>query len=107
MNAIDKSVLLRIFSAALLIFAVLGTAGCGKTYSHDEFSRLVMHKSAAEVKSALGEPAWISEGKPVTWVYHRKTFDAANQNKSDDKVSLIIAPDAATGEDKVVEVRFD
>ena len=107
MKAIDKGVLLRIISAVLLIFAVLEIGGCGKSYSRDEFSKLVMHKSAAEVKSALGEPAWINEGKPVTWIYHRKTFDAANQNKDDDKVSLILVPDAATGQENVIDVRFE
>lgn len=86
---------------------MLGLAGCGKTYNHDEFSKLVMHKSEAEVRSALGEPSWINDGKPVTWMYYRKTYDAANQNKDDYKASLKFAPDAATGQDKVVDVQFE
>jgi len=106
MKALEKGVLFRAFGAVLLL-AVFGIAGCGKSYSRNEFSQLVMHKTEAEVKSALGEPAWINEGKPVTWIYHRKTFDAANQNKEDDKVSLIFAPDVPTGQDKVIDVKFD
>ncbi len=106
MRANDKGVSLRIFSVALLIFSVLGIASCGKRYSRDEFNQLAMHKSQAEVKTALGEPAWINDGKPVMWIYHDKTFDAA-KNNDDDKVSLTFAPDAANGQDKVIDIRFD
>ena len=106
MKAMDKGVLLRVFSAALVVLAVLGISGCGKAYSRDEFNQLVMHKSQAEVKNVLGEPAWINDGKPVMWVYHDKTFDAANK-KDDDKVSLTFAPDAATGQEKVIDIRFE
>ena len=106
MKVIDKGNLLPIFSAVLLIVAVLGIAGCGKRYSHDEFSQLTMHKSQAEVKTTLGEPAWINDGKPVMWIYHGKTFDSA-KNKDDDKVSLTFAPDAATGQERVIDIRFD
>ena len=46
---------------------------------------MVMHKSPADVKATLGEPAWINDGKPLMWIYHDKTFDAAK--KVDDQVS--------------------
>ena len=107
MKANDKSVLLRVFGAAIIIFAAMGIAGCGKTYSRDDFNKLVVNKSESEVKSAVGEPAWINDGKPTTWIYHSKTFDAANQNKSDSKASLTFGPDAAGGQEKVIEVRYE
>jgi hypothetical protein len=53
----------------------------------------------------LGEPAWIDD-KPVTWIYHDKALAAAN-NKDDDKVPLTFAPDAATGQEKVIDIRVE
>ena len=101
-----KSVVLRLGGAMVVALAVLSMSGCGKSYSHDEFNALVMHKSEAEVKQVLGEPAWINDGKPAMWVYHGKTFDAAN-NKKDDKVSLTFGAEGSAGEQKVVDIRFD
>ena len=106
MKAIDKGILLRVFCAALLLAAALGIAGCGKAYSRDEFNKLVMHKTPAEVKSAVGEPAWINDGKPITWIYHDKTFDSTTK-KEDDKVSITFGQDTASGQEKVVDIRFE
>ena len=101
MNSTDNGLLLRLFNAALLLFLLLGLAGCGKDYSREQFTQLTMHKTEAEVRNALGEPARISDGKPKTWYYYGKTYNAANQNKDDYSASLKFAPDAASGQDGV------
>jgi len=106
MRADDKSLLLSIFHAALVLFVLVGLAGCGKNYSRDQFTQMAMHKTEAEVRGVFGEPSWISDGNPKTWIYYHKTFDVANQNKDDYKASLKFAPDAAAGSDKVVNVEF-
>ena len=105
MRTIGKGVVSRIFGAALTILAVIGIAACGKTYGREEFSKMVMHKSPAEVTAAVGEPAWINDGKPSMWLYRNKTFDAAK--KDDHQVTLTFAIDATTGQETVVDVRFE
>lgn len=30
-----------------------------------------MYETEVGVRSALGEPLWINDGKPVTWMYYR------------------------------------
>lgn len=103
MKMTDKKVSFRSFSAALLIFAVLGFAGCGEDYTRAKFSQLVMDKTEAEVKTAVGEPNLI---KGDQWFYFRRTFNAKNENKADYKATLTFALDKATGQRTVHGVEF-
>ena len=96
------------FCAAFLAIAVLATAGCGDVYVHEEFDKLTMNKSEAEVQTTIGKPTSVDANNPahVTWTYYSKTFDIDNQNKRDSKTVLVFEPDPASKKLKVVKVEY-
>lgn len=104
----NNSVSLRKFSAALVAVTALVMTGCGDVYVHEEFDKLTMNKSDAEVTTAIGKPTAVDANDPkhVVWTYYSKTFDVENQNKRDIKVTLILEPDATTSHLKVVKVEY-
>ena len=104
----NKEVLIRSLGAALFATATLMLAGCGEVYVHEEFDKLTMNKSDAEVQSAIGKPTAVDANNPahVTWTYYSKTFDIENQNKRDIKAVVIFEPDPATKKLKVVKVEY-
>src|SRR4051794_10352003 len=99
----SKHVTCRIFCGALLTAALI--AGCSKDYSHEQFRQLVIDKSPAEVRSAVGEPSLIRQGNPVTWQYYRRTYD--RQHNDDYRASIQFERDPKTGQDKAVKIEFD
>ena len=103
-----KGVLLRSLRTALFVIATLALAGCGDVYVHEEFNKLAMNKSDAEVKESLGKPTSIDATNPqhVLWTYYSKTFDVDNQNKRDIKAVVIFEPDPATKTLKAVKVEY-
>ena len=105
---IGKEFLSRILGTALLAIAMLVTAGCGDVYLHEQFDKLVMSKSEAEVQSAIGKPTAVDSNNParVTWTYYSKTADIENQNKRDVKTVLIFEPDQTTKKLKVVKIEY-
>lgn len=91
------------FYAALLVFVALGFNGCGEDYSRTKFKQMVMNKTEAQVKEAVGEPLLVKDGK---WYYFRITFDSKNDNKEDYKASLTFKKDPTTGQNVVSGVEF-
>jgi hypothetical protein len=77
--------------AILTATFVTGTllAGCGNTYSRDDFTAGVIGKSEAEVTTKFGKPAGV-EASPerAVWTYNRETFDLSNQNRIDSKATV-------------------
>ena len=47
----------------------------GKTYTRAEFRKLVMGKTAEQVKAAVGVPSSTNEGDTVSWNYMSRTVD--------------------------------
>ena len=95
-----------VINAVLSGVLIVGLTGCAKDYSRDQFTQLTLHKTESEVRTAVGEPSWISDTKPKTWTYYRRTFNAKDNNKDDYKATLKFATDSATGQDRVVNVEF-
>lgn len=98
----------RMLGGALMVVTMLVIAGCGDIFGHDEFHKLVMNKPETEVVESIGKPAAVDSSNParVTWTYNSLTYDIENQNKRDSKVVLVLAPDAATGKLKVIEIQY-
>ncbi len=86
-----------------MVFFALGLNGCGEEYSRTKFKQLVMNKTEAQVKEAVGEPLLVKDGR---WYYFRITYDGKNENKEDYKASLTFKKDAATGQNIVSGVDF-
>src|SRR4051812_49235726 len=97
----------RAFGVAMMVAAIFALSGCGKTYSRSEFNQMVMHKTEDQVRSVLGEPSYVSDGKPLTWMYYRKTFNAGNQNKEDYRAVLKFSTDGASHQHTVTDVEYD
>ena len=104
----NKGVLIRSLGTALFALATLALVGCGEVYVHEEFNKLAMNKSDAEVQESLGKPTSVDANDPkhVMWTYYSKTFDVDNQNKRDIKAVVIFEPDPATKKLKVVKVEY-
>ena len=60
----NNSVSLRKFSAALVAVTALVMTGCGDVYVHEEFDKLTMNKSDAEVTTAIGKPTAVDANDP-------------------------------------------
>ncbi len=105
---INKGGLSRILGTALLTIAMLVMAGCGDVYLHEQFDKLILNKSEAEVQSAIGKPTSVDSNNParVTWTYYAKTVDVENKNKPDVKTVLIFAPDPVSKKLKVVKIEY-
>lgn len=90
----------------MTFFLAIALAGCGNTYSRDDFMTGVMGKSEQEVKTQYGAPAAVDEANPdrVTWTYKRETFDLANQNRIDSKTTVIF--EGPAGSRHAVKVDF-
>lgn len=101
-------VLPRGLGTAVCAIAMLLMAGCGDVYVHEEFDKLTMRKSEAEVVSLIGKPVSVDANNPahVVWTYYAKTFDIENQNKRDIKAVVIFEPDAASHELRVIKVEY-
>ena len=107
-SSLNKGVLLRSLATALFAIATLALAACGDVYVHEEFNKLAMNKSDAEVQESLGKPTSVDATNPqhVLWTYYSKTFDVENQNKRDIKAVVVFEPDPATKKLKVVKVEY-
>jgi hypothetical protein len=89
--------------AALLISAFL--AGCGNTYSREDFTKAVIGSSEQEITAKFGKPAAVQEGPDrTTWTYSHETFDLANQNRMDSKTTVIF--EGAPGARRATKVEF-
>jgi hypothetical protein len=101
LNTISKNAL---FGAVLLFTTFL--AGCGDTYSRDDFMTAAMGKSETEITAKFGKPGSVDETDPehVKWIYSRETFDLANQNRIDSKTIVIF--EGAAGNRHVSKIDF-
>ena len=99
--------LVRWLGSAALVLAAFAS-GCGDIHNRDEFSSLVMGKSAEEVISKVGKPAAIDGSNParVEWSFKRATFDLANQNREDAKTLVTFEPKGTGGVLIVTDVKF-
>ena len=105
----NNGVFKRMLGGALVTIALLVVAGCGDIYGHEELQKLVMNQPVSEVEKALGKPASVDSSNParVVWTYNLLTYDIENQNKRDSKTVLVLAPDNATNQLKVIELKYE
>ena len=99
----------RMVGKTLALIALAILAACGDLYGHEELQKLVMNRPVAEVETALGKPASVDDSNParVVWTYNSLTYDIENQNKRDSKTILVLAPDTATKQLKVIELKYE
>jgi hypothetical protein len=93
------------------VFALVGSvalAGCAEIYTRDDFTAKVTGKSMEDVRSAVGKPLKVDEGKAgaVTWTYEGRTIDIENKNSRDNRAILVFTT-PADGQPRVSEVRFE
>jgi len=99
----------RMLGGALVAIALLFVAGCGDIYGHEELQKLVMNKPVSEIEKTLGKPVAVDSSNParVVWTYNSLTYDIENENKRDSKTVLVLAPDTATNQLKVIELKYE
>jgi hypothetical protein len=71
--------------------------GGGSTYTRGLFTGYVMGKTEEEIIGKIGKPDNIDRGTPdrPRIVYLKKTFDPDNDNKLDEKVTIVMQKDAS------------
>ena len=86
-------------TALVLCIAALFLAACsgGGTYTRGMFSGYVTGKTEEEIAGKIGKPDSVDRSTPdkPRIVYLKKTFDPDNDNKVDDKVTIIMQKDAS------------
>ena len=77
----------------LLLVACSG----GGTYTRGMFSGYVMGMTEEEIAGKIGKPDSVDRSTPdkPRLVYMKKTFDPDNNNKVDEKVTIIMSKDAS------------
>ncbi len=92
-------VIFTLRAAVVLCVAALFLAACsgGGTYARGMFTGYVMGKTEEEITSKIGKPDSVDRSTPdkPRIVYLKKTFDPDNDNKVDDKVTIIMQKDAS------------
>ena len=98
---------MRLAGLALAALLVLGQAGCGDIYGHEEFEKLVKNKSEDDVVKALGKPSSVDNSNParVVWSYKGMTYDIDNHNNRDAVVNLVMSSTSG-GKLQVSEVEY-
>jgi hypothetical protein len=86
-------------AAFVLCIAALFLVACGGggTYARGLFTGYVMGKTEEEITGKIGKPDGIERGTPdkPRLVYLKKTFDPDNDNKVDEKVTILMQKDAS------------
>jgi len=86
-------------AAFVLCIAALFLVACsgGGTYTRGMFAGYVTGKTEDEIVGKIGKPDGIDRGTPdkPRIVYLKKTFDPDNDNKIDEKVTIIMGKDAS------------
>lgn len=86
-------------SVVLLVVAAGFLAACsgGGTYARGLFTGYVMGKTEEEITGKIGKPDSVDRGTPdkPRLIYLKKTFDPDNDNKVDEKVTIIMQKDAS------------
>ena len=92
----------------VLSAAVLLVAGCGQVLSREDLITAVMGKSEQEVTQQLGKPDAVDDSDPehVSWMYRRRTFDLAHENRVDSKTLVLFEGGSTEGERHVSRVEF-
>jgi hypothetical protein len=75
------------------LIAVFFLAGCGASdYPRGQFSGYVIGKTEEQIVAQVGKPHEVDASNPASpvWIYKKKTFDADNNNKGDDKVLVFM-----------------
>jgi len=101
MSALRTALVLWV--AALFLVACSG----GGSYARGLFTGYVMGKTEEEIVGKIGKPDSVERGTPdkPRLVYLKKTFDPDNDNKVDEKVTIIMGKDA-TGKLVAVDLIF-
>jgi uncharacterized membrane protein len=91
---------LSVVRAALLACvaaAFLAACSGGGTYTRGLFSGYVMGKTEEEIIGKIGKPDSIDRNTPdkPRIIYFKKTFDPDNDNKLDEKVTIVMQKDAS------------
>lgn len=93
------SVISTLRTALVLCVATLFLIACsgGGTYARGLFTGYVMGKTEEEIIGKIGKPDSIDRGTPdkPRLIYLKKTFDPDNDNKVDEKVTIIMQKDAS------------
>jgi hypothetical protein len=93
------SVFSTVRTAFVLCVAALFLVACsgGGTFARGLFTGYVMGKTEEEIIGKIGKPDSIDRATPdrPRLVYLKKTFDPDNDNKVDEKVTIIMQKDAS------------
>jgi hypothetical protein len=78
-------------SAAAIAACFLAACGA-KDYPRGQFSGYVIGKTEEQIIAQVGKPDTVDASNPNSpvWIYNKKTFDADNNNKGDDKVLVFM-----------------
>ena len=88
---------LRAALLACVAAAFLAACSGGGTYARGLFTGYVMGKTEEEIVGKIGKPDSIDRATPdkPRLVYLKKTFDPDNDNKLDEKVTIVMQKDAS------------
>jgi hypothetical protein len=88
---------LRTAFAVCLATLLLGACSGGGTYARGLFTGYVMGKTEEEIVGKIGKPDSIDRSTPdkPRIVYLKKTFDPDNENRVDEKVTILMQKDAS------------
>jgi len=84
-------------------------AACsGGGYQRGIFQGYVIDATEEEITNKIGKPDQIDDSKPDAprWTYNKKTFDPENQNKTDERTTVVLKKDPRTGKMVGAEVVF-
>ncbi len=83
----------RVWQCFAAMIAMFVLAGCGASdYPRGLFSGYIIGKTEEQIIAQVGKPNEVDASNPNSpvWVYKKKTFDADNNNKGDDKVLVFM-----------------